>query len=106
MSGPEVLLSGLGIPESPRWHEGRLWFCNCGGPDRRTLFIMTSEWRKADPPGLGTRHRPAMTAIDWYRAFLSNVIIPLNKVNLAIRQGGPETVSRDGVEAAWVVGTR
>jgi sugar lactone lactonase YvrE len=23
-----VLLSGLGIPESPRWHEGRLWFCN------------------------------------------------------------------------------
>src|SRR5215831_4537333 len=28
MSKPEVLLSGLGIPESPRWHEGRLWFCN------------------------------------------------------------------------------
>jgi hypothetical protein len=23
-----LLLSGLGIPESPRWHEGRLWFCN------------------------------------------------------------------------------
>ncbi|MET7338207.1 SMP-30/gluconolactonase/LRE family protein [Nonomuraea sp. NPDC005650] len=28
MSKPEILLSGLGIPESPRWHEGRLWFCN------------------------------------------------------------------------------
>ena len=28
MSQPEILLSGLGIPESPRWHEGRLWFCN------------------------------------------------------------------------------
>ena len=28
MSEPEVLLTGLGIPESPRWHEGRLWFCN------------------------------------------------------------------------------
>jgi sugar lactone lactonase YvrE len=25
---PEVPLSGLGIPESPRWHDGRLWFCN------------------------------------------------------------------------------
>jgi len=24
----KTLLSGLGIPESPRWHEGRLWFCN------------------------------------------------------------------------------
>ncbi len=23
-----IVLSGLGIPESPRWHEGRLWFCN------------------------------------------------------------------------------
>jgi sugar lactone lactonase YvrE len=28
MAKPEILLSGLGIPESPRWHEGRLWFCN------------------------------------------------------------------------------
>ena len=28
MLEPKVLLSGLGIPESPRWHEGRLWFCN------------------------------------------------------------------------------
>jgi sugar lactone lactonase YvrE len=28
MPEPKVLLSGLGIPESPRWHGGRLWFCN------------------------------------------------------------------------------
>ena len=28
MSEPKDLLTGLGIPESPRWHEGRLWFCN------------------------------------------------------------------------------
>jgi sugar lactone lactonase YvrE len=26
----QVLLTGLGIGESPRWHEGRLWFCNWG----------------------------------------------------------------------------
>jgi sugar lactone lactonase YvrE len=25
-----LLLTGLGIGESPRWHEGRLWFCNWG----------------------------------------------------------------------------
>lgn len=24
--GPDVLLTGLGLGESPRWHEGRLWF--------------------------------------------------------------------------------
>ena len=28
MTEPKDLLSGLGIPETPRWHEGRLWFCN------------------------------------------------------------------------------
>ena len=28
MSEPKALLTGLAIPESPRWHEGRLWFCN------------------------------------------------------------------------------
>jgi sugar lactone lactonase YvrE len=28
MAEPKVLLTGLGIPESPRWHEGRLWLCN------------------------------------------------------------------------------
>src|SRR6476659_3694525 len=28
MPKPRIVLSGLGIPESPRWHEGRLWFCN------------------------------------------------------------------------------
>ena len=28
MSELKVLLGRLGIPESPRWHEGRLWFCN------------------------------------------------------------------------------
>ena len=29
-SAPRVLLSGLGFGESPRWHDGRLWFANWG----------------------------------------------------------------------------
>jgi sugar lactone lactonase YvrE len=37
MPEPKVLLSGLGIPESPRWHEGRLWFCNW--IDRQVLAV-------------------------------------------------------------------
>jgi sugar lactone lactonase YvrE len=37
MAEPRVLLSGLGIPESPRWHEGRLWFCNW--IDRQVLAV-------------------------------------------------------------------
>ena len=27
---PRVLLEGLAMPESPRWHDGRLWFCHWG----------------------------------------------------------------------------
>jgi sugar lactone lactonase YvrE len=26
----ELILDGLGFPESTRWHEGRVWFCNWG----------------------------------------------------------------------------
>ena len=39
MPEPKVLLSGLGIPESPRWHEGRLWFCNW--IDRQVVAVDT-----------------------------------------------------------------
>jgi sugar lactone lactonase YvrE len=28
MTQPKVLLEGLAFPESPRWHEGRLWLCD------------------------------------------------------------------------------
>jgi sugar lactone lactonase YvrE len=28
MSAPEILMSGIAMGESPRWHDGRLWFCD------------------------------------------------------------------------------
>src|SRR5438045_2713221 len=47
LSEPRTLLSGLGFPESPRWHEDRLWFCNWGtqeviavDPDGRSEVIV------------------------------------------------------------------
>ncbi len=30
MSVTQVLVDGLGFPESTRWHDGRLWLCNWG----------------------------------------------------------------------------
>jgi sugar lactone lactonase YvrE len=30
---PRVLLSGLSVGESPRWHDGRLWFANWGAQE-------------------------------------------------------------------------
>jgi sugar lactone lactonase YvrE len=33
VSKPSVLLAGLNVGESPRWHDGRLWFCNWGAQE-------------------------------------------------------------------------
>jgi sugar lactone lactonase YvrE len=62
MPDPTVLLGGLGIPESPRWHEGRLWFCNwidrqvvAAGMDGTTEVILT---RDPDSHSMGY-------SIDW-----------------------------------------
>ena len=81
---PRVLLSGLAMPESPRWHEGRLWFSNWGAdqivavdldgssevvgrgpegegwavnwlPDNRML-ITGSELVRVEPDGSRVRH--------------------------------------------------
>jgi sugar lactone lactonase YvrE len=30
LAAPRTLLTGLGFGESPRWHDGRLWFANWG----------------------------------------------------------------------------
>jgi sugar lactone lactonase YvrE len=33
MSGPQVLMEGVAFGESPRWHEGRLWFSDWGAQE-------------------------------------------------------------------------
>jgi sugar lactone lactonase YvrE len=62
MAEPKVFLTGLGIPESPRWHEGRLWFCNW--IDRQVAAVDTGGKpevmvvRDPDSPAMGY-------SIDW-----------------------------------------
>jgi len=63
MSEPMVLLSGLGIPELPRWHEGRLWFCDW--IDRQVLAVGLDgkpEVVLARDPARGTEGDITMTA--------------------------------------------
>src|SRR5215469_2164677 len=60
MSEPKVLLDGLGIPESPRWHDGRLWFCNW--IDRQVVAVgLDGRHDVASPRG----DRPMGYSIDW-----------------------------------------
>lgn len=55
----QTLVSGLVVGESPRWHEGRLWFANWGAQEIRTV----------DPYGNGEviakGPKPAGFCIDW-----------------------------------------
>lgn len=54
MSEPHILLSGLAIGESPRWHAGRLWFSNWGMQEIIAVDLDgNSEVVGHGPPGLG-----------------------------------------------------
>ena len=53
-SGPRVLLEGLAMPESPRWHDGRLWFSNWGAEEIVAVDLDgNSEVVDRGPEGLG-----------------------------------------------------
>ncbi len=58
-SEPRVLLDGLAYVESPRWHEGRLWFAHWGTDEIVAVDLYgTSEVVAHGPGGLGW-------SIDW-----------------------------------------
>ena len=51
---PRVLLEGLAIGESPRWHDGRLWFSNWGTGEIIAVDLDgNSEVAGRGPEGLG-----------------------------------------------------
>jgi sugar lactone lactonase YvrE len=54
ISEPRVLLEGLAMPESPRWHDGRLWFSNWGAGEIVAVDLDgNSEVVDRGPEGLG-----------------------------------------------------
>jgi sugar lactone lactonase YvrE len=39
LTGLKTLIGGLVVGESPRWRDGRLWFCNWGAQEIRTVDV-------------------------------------------------------------------
>jgi sugar lactone lactonase YvrE len=54
MVEPQVMMDGLGFPESTRWHDGRVWLCNWGAGE--VLAVTTGGERevvaRVTPPTL------------------------------------------------------
>ena len=56
---PQTLVSGLAVGESPRWHEGRLWFANWGAQEIRAVDVQGKSEVVAKGP------TPVGYSIDW-----------------------------------------
>jgi sugar lactone lactonase YvrE len=55
MPEPHTLMSGLVVGESPRWHEGRLWFSNWGAQE--IVAVNARGDSKAEAPSAARRGR-------------------------------------------------
>src|SRR5690242_8309828 len=56
---PTELLEGLVVGESPRWHDGRLWFSNWGAQE---IVAVTDD---GTPEVVGTGPKPVGYCFDW-----------------------------------------
>ena len=59
MADPNILLTGLVVGESPRWHEGRLWFANWGAQEIVAVDLAGKSEVMATSP------TPVGYSIDW-----------------------------------------
>jgi sugar lactone lactonase YvrE len=79
---PRTLLSGLAVGESPRWHDGRLWFANWGtAQEIRTVDLQGHSEVIAKGP------KPAGYSIDW----LPNGDLLITGEGRILRQTGDES---------------
>jgi hypothetical protein len=53
MGDPQILLSGVVFGESPRWHDGRLWFS-----DWNNRMHVALELEPLEPSSPGSQHLP------------------------------------------------
>jgi sugar lactone lactonase YvrE len=58
---PRVLLDGLAMPESPRWHDDRLWFSNWGTKQIVAVDLEGSDVLQKAPMDSGGRRTGSRT---------------------------------------------
>lgn len=91
MDQPRVILEGLLIGESPRWHDGRLWFCHW----------MTGEITTLDGPGRTEIRARAPVAlpfsIDWLPD--GRLLVAAGPERQVLRDDGGLTGAADGDDA-------
>jgi sugar lactone lactonase YvrE len=94
MPEPRILLTGLAFGESPRWHEGRLWFCNWGTEIVSLDLDGNSEVEVRVP----TTTLPY--SVDW-RSHARGVAIELDRGCFACMLGGADRRTLFMMAAEW-----
>lgn len=89
MPGPNILLTGLAFGESPRWHEGRLWFANWGTQEIVSLDLDGKSEVEARVP------TTLPYSIDWLPG--GPMVVVSGREALVLRQepGGPLVTHAD-----------
>ena len=97
ISGGEVVATGLSMPHSPRWHDGRLWFCESG---TGALAVLEDDGTVTEVTRLPGFTR-GLTFIGPY------AIVGLSQVRESVFTGLPVTTSTGERNCgAWLVDTR
>jgi sugar lactone lactonase YvrE len=63
MAEPHTLMAGLVVGESPRWHEGRLWFSNWGAQE-----IIAVDVRRCCPSTISSAGTACLSPTPIWRA--------------------------------------
>ena len=97
ITGGEVVATGLSMPHSPRWHDGRLWFCESG---TGALAVLEDDGTVTEVTRLPGFTR-GLTFIGPY------AIVGLSQVRESVFTGLPVTTSTGERNCgAWLVDTR
>src|SRR5207248_2338583 len=101
MAEPRTLVTGLVVGESPRWHDGRLWYANWGAQEIRTV----------DDSGSGeviamVRRGGTATQVADNLAFPNGMVITPDNSTLVIAESWANKLSAFDIESDGTLSNR
>ena len=87
MSEPKIVLTGIEFGESPRWHDGRLWFCDWGAEELVAVDVHGNRELVARVPSFPF-------CIDWLPDGRLLIVSAREQAVLSLQDGGGGTLEK------------